>query len=345
MQKLINWYHNNKRDLPWRHTNDPYCIWLSEIILQQTRVEQGLSYYCRFVDRYPTVYDLANAPVDDILLLWQGLGYYSRARNLHTAAKYVVNDLKGVFPKDYKGLLMLKGVGDYTASAIASIAYNLPEAVVDGNVYRVLARYFADNTPIDTTEGKKRFKILAEQILDTTNAGVHNQALMELGACVCKPVAPECNNCPLVIKCEAFKQAKIIGYPVKLTKVKQRKRYLYYIIVCSNDDVYIERREGKDIWEGLYQFLPIESEHVLSDEDLLQKAETKIRGLGDRMKVSISKEYKHLLSHQHINTKFVKVDVEKRLKLGVGEFVGKAKLEDYAMPRLITRYLEDVKWQ
>lgn len=224
-KKLIDWYLDNKRDLPWRGTKNPYNIWLSEIILQQTRVAQGTPYYFAFIETFPEVTALANAPQEQVLKLWQGLGYYSRARNLHTAAKYIVESCDGVFPDTYKGLLSLKGVGDYTASAIGSICFDLPTAVVDGNVYRVLSRIFGVETPINSSQGMKEFKALAQALLDESRPGTHNQAVMEFGARYCVPQNPNCDACIFNNRCDAYKNKKVALLPVKLKKLKVKKRY------------------------------------------------------------------------------------------------------------------------
>ena len=231
--RLVTWYLQNKRDLPWRQSINPYTVWLSEIILQQTRVDQGTAYFFKFIEQFPTVYNLANASEEEVLKLWQGLGYYSRARNLHSAANYIVNELNGKFPTTYSEILKLKGVGDYTASAIASICFNEPTAVVDGNVYRVLARYFGISTPINSTSGIKEFKKLAQELIVEDIPGTFNQAIMEFGACMCKPQNPDCFNCPLNDSCVALSNNTIAQLPVKINKTKVRKRYFNYLVIHS----------------------------------------------------------------------------------------------------------------
>ena len=225
---LINWYSVNKRELPWRQTIDPYYIWLSEIILQQTQVAQGLPYYVKFTEEFPSVFHLAKAQEGHVLKLWQGLGYYSRARNLHTTAKYIAAELKGEFPNNYKDLLKLKGIGDYTASAIASICFNKPEAVVDGNVYRVLSRYFGIDTPINSPKGAKEFKQLAQELIDKKDPATFNQAIMEFGATQCKPQSPDCTLCPFTSSCIAFNENRIIELPVKIKSGKAKKKYFNF---------------------------------------------------------------------------------------------------------------------
>ena len=273
---LIQWYSVHKRALPWRETKDPYKIWLSEIILQQTQIKQGLPYYLKFTTNYPTVFDLAKASEDDVLKNWQGLGYYSRARNLHYTAKYVAEKLKGVFPKTYKELLTLKGVGDYTASAIASICYEESAAVVDGNVYRVLSRCFGIDTPINSTEGVKQFKRLAMSLLPKKNIGDYNQAIMEFGAKQCKPKSPNCSNCPVDYKCIALATASIQKLPVKLKKNKIRKRYLNFLVLLTkNHKTVLEKRTEKGIWQHLYQFPMLESDTSITKEELLDNSDFK----------------------------------------------------------------------
>ena len=253
---LIGWYLENGRALPWRETKDPYHILLSEIILQQTQVCQGLAYYQRFLNKYPTVNHLASASQDDIMQLWQGLGYYSRARNLHQAAKQIAQ--LGHFPRTYNEILKLKGVGAYTASAIASFAFNLPHAAIDGNAYRVLSRCFAINTPIDSTTGKKEFEQLANEIIDPKRPALFNQAMMDLGATCCTPKAPQCQQCPINALCLAHAQNEVALYPVKQAKIKLQTRYLTFIAIHDDTHILLKRRSEGDIWQGLYQPLLIE---------------------------------------------------------------------------------------
>lgn len=327
--ELIRWYRSNKRPLPWRETDDPYKIWLSEIILQQTRVAQGFPYYVKFLDAFPDVFSFANAELDDILHLWQGLGYYSRARNMHQAAKQVAFDMNGRFPADFSGLIAIKGIGEYTASAIASFAFNKPEAVVDGNVVRVLSRLFAIDTPFNTAEGKKIFRETAFSILNTEDPASHNQAIMEFGALQCVPANPDCISCPLQNSCIAFKEGKVKQFPVRWKKTKQRKRDFTYYVVTDRKSIYIKKRTGKDIWEGLYEF-PLRE----GDMDSLMFSEQEFH-TGKKAKA------KHVLSHQVINCTFQEVQVPELpensefLKVPVDE------LPNYAFPRLITRFMEE----
>lgn len=337
---LIDWYLKNKRELPWRKTSDPYHIWLSEIMLQQTRIEQGLPYYQRFISAFPSVFDLAAAPQEKVLKLWQGLGYYSRARNLHESAKYVAEELNGVFPGSYKELKELKGVGDYTAAAIASICYNEPVAVVDGNVYRVLSRFFDIETPINSTAGIKEFKALASELLDEKDPSSFNQALMEFGALQCKPRNPLCETCPLSSGCLALQKNKIKDLPVKLKKTKVKKRYFNYLVVYSQENkTLLRQRTGKGIWNGLYEFPLIETEKPVS-EGAFPSAEkiNEILGVQElSLQLHNKKPVVHKLSHQHIYTHFWWVKAE-----GVGEEgIPVKNVKDYPVPVLIANFLEE----
>ena len=304
--QLIQWYLINKRDLPWRKVSNPYYIWLSEIILQQTRVDQGLAYYLKFIVQFPAVTNLAEASEEEVLKLWQGLGYYSRARNLHYSAKFIVNELNGEFPRNHKDLLILKGVGDYTASAIASICYNESTAVVDGNVYRVLARYFGIETAINSTKGIKEFKQLAQELIDEKNPGTHNQAVMEFGARMCKPQNPDCTICPLRDSCVSLQKNIISELPFKEKKIKIRNRYFNYLVIISdNGKTKIEQRTS-GIWRNLYQFPLIESEKEIGIEELIcdSEFENLFKGLETTIKLNNENLIVHKLSHQHIYTKF-----------------------------------------
>ena len=343
-QNLIRWYELNKRDLPWRLTKDPYRIWLSEVILQQTRVNQGMDYYLRFVDAFPTVEALAEAEEDKVLKLWQGLGYYSRARNLHSAAKEIQAKYKGVFPREHGEVLGLKGIGEYTAAAIVSIAYSMPYATVDGNVYRVLSRVFGVAEAIDSTEGKKIFAQLAQDLLDDRHPGQHNQAVMELGALQCVPVSPDCSVCPLLEMCIAYSEQTVTKLPVKQGKVKTRKRYFNYLDIRYENSLYLSKRGKGDIWEGLYELALIETSESLDLESLMQTTEfkqmfakAKIMKIDQRMK-----EVKHVLSHQQIFAKFYKIELDLELEY-VGnrmQLISLDELSNYAVSRLVDRYFE-----
>lgn len=319
--------------MPWRSVKDPYHIWLSEVILQQTRVDQGMPYYFKFVTAFPRIQDLAAAPEDKVLNLWQGLGYYSRARNLHAAAKLVAREYRGKFPQTYEEILRLKGVGEYTAAAISSIAFGLPHAVVDGNVYRVLSRAFKLNDPIDTGPGKRRFADLAQELLDPKNPGDHNQALMELGSLVCTPAQPKCEVCPIAHSCLAGQDRTFASFPVKVGKTRITARNFHYLVVTDGQKVVLKKRAEKDIWFGLYDFRLLESDEP---EPAILRTLEKMKPL------SIRKDgtFKHVLSHQKIQAVFWLIRV-KRIKPMNGEVVVDiADLDDYPMPRLLIRYLE-----
>jgi A/G-specific adenine glycosylase len=336
---LESWYLSVNRDLPWRKTKDPYSVWLSEIILQQTRVAQGTSYYHKFIENFPTVFDLAAADEEMVLKLWQGLGYYSRARNLHFSAKLIVHELGGEFPKTYKELLLLKGVGDYTASAIASICYGEKAAVVDGNVYRVLARYFGIDTPINSSKGIKDFKELAQRLLETENPGQYNQAIMDFGALQCKPQNPECTLCPLLGGCAAYSENKIKLLPVKEKKIKIKKRYFNFIVVLTEqDEIILSQRKGKGIWENLYQFPLLEAEDTIDVEQLvaLSQFQELINGTAVSLQLFNTNEWVHKLSHQHLYTQFWVV----KAKSNHPDLIPMHTMESYAVPRLIHRFIE-----
>ena len=335
---LIAWYKKNKRDLPWRNTNDPYKIWLSEIMLQQTQVVQGLSYYLKFTEEFPKVTDLAKAPEDKVMQMWQGLGYYSRARNLHYTAKEITRTYKGKFPETYSDIRNLKGIGDYTAAAIASIAYNLPHAVVDGNVYRVLSRLFAIKTPINSTQGKKEFQELANEILNTKNAGLHNSAIMEFGALWCKPQNPNCETCPLQQQCLAYEKGLVTRLPVKENKIKIKNRYFNYFILNYNEKVYIQKRNKKDIWQNLYEFYLLESDIDASLVDLMKSTNFDVI-FGKHNMRSEMKLPKHILSHQHLYSTFYEIELKNKINLDNFILVNRSQLNNFGLPQLIVKYL------
>ncbi|MBD0823582.1 A/G-specific adenine glycosylase [Aestuariibaculum marinum] len=336
---LNNWYSNNKRELPWRQTTNPYYIWLSEIILQQTQVKQGLPYYSAFVAEFSSVFDLANADESQVLKLWQGLGYYSRARNLHATAKYVANELNGEFPDTYKDLLKLKGVGDYTASAIASICFNEVAAVVDGNVYRVLSRYFGIDTPINTTQGQKEFKALAQELIDKQDPATFNQAIMEFGATHCKPKNPKCDTCPFKNSCLAYNKGDIENLPVKLKKTKVKTKYFNFLVILSNNNqTILEQRQGKGIWQNLYQFPLIETKNEVAFEEFksLVKEHSILKDKTFELSLYNKEAIVHKLSHQHLHTKFWIVKLDAPLNNGVAL----ETVSDYAVPILIGNFIE-----
>lgn len=345
---LIQWYLANKRDLPWRNVKDPYKIWLSEVILQQTQVKQGLNYYTRFTKAFPNVKVLAKAKEDEVLKLWQGLGYYSRARNLHSAAKYIVSGHKGKFPNKYEDIRKLKGVGDYTASAIASFSFDLPHAVVDGNVYRVLSRVFGINTAIDTHEAKKRFQDLANKLLDVNRPALHNQAIMEFGSQFCKPLNPDCLSCIFLTKCFALQHQQVNVLPLKSKLVKIKKRYFNYVVQTdANGMVLIYKRQESDIWKGLYEFLLIESETELLPEAFI-KHKTFIKHADKSSKmVLISKVFKHVLSHQHLYARFYVVQSraglisqKKNNTNSKAVLIQISEIKHYAFSRLTLKFIE-----
>ena len=338
-KEIIHWYFQNKRDLPWRKTKDPYRIWLSEIMLQQTRVAQGLPYYEKFTEAFPTVYDLAKAKESQVLKLWQGLGYYSRARNLHYTAKDIVENYNGEFPGTYKALLKLKGVGDYTASAIASICFDEVAPVVDGNVYRVLSRYFDVDIPINSTEGVKKFKELAFEVVDHDDPANFNQAIMEFGAVQCKPQNPYCIICPLNESCEGLKNQRVGMLPVKLKKTKIKHRWFNYIVVVSNEsETLLEERKGKGIWQGLYQFPLLETEKNVDDVELYRTEIEKLIAIKDFSITQFNKKEKiHKLSHQHLHTTFWIVETTDTLKKGILL----QEIRKYPVPILIGNFIEE----
>lgn len=342
-KKIISWYEENKRDLPWRHTRDPYKIWLSEIILQQTRVAQGMPYYERFVENFPDIISLANAKEDRILRLWQGLGYYSRARNLHACAKKVSGEHAGVFPPTFEELKKLPGIGAYTAAAIASMAFREPVAVVDGNVYRVLARVFGIDLDIMSNEGKTYFFEKANELLDKQQPDLFNQAMMEFGALHCTPKNPKCDSCIFMKTCIACQQDQQSLLPVKAKKQIARKRYFTYIIIECKGRLLMRKRQSGDIWNGLYDFFLIEKPRLLNVEKLLPEH----KELKDADPAGVSEVYKHVLSHQHLMTRFVwiKFSDDQSLKKFMKEnhlaFYSKKQVANLPKPILITRFLHE----
>lgn len=340
---IHKWYHFNHRDLPWRQTNDAYRIWISEIILQQTRVAQGTAYYLRFIERFPTVSDLASAHEDEVLKLWQGLGYYSRARNLHAAAKTIVNDYAGTFPGSYEEIVKLKGIGPYTAAAVASIAFSLPFPTIDGNVYRVLARYFGLSVPIDSTQGKKDFALLATELLDKNNPGLHNQAMMEFGALQCVPQSPDCPGCPLHSTCYAFLNKQVSVLPLKEKKTKQSFRYFYYFLIEAGKDIFMEKRTENDIWKNLYQLPMVESERELSEQELLNLQIPFLNNISYNI-LSVSGEKKHVLSHRIIMARLIRLEISEDSEIRPPLLrVNKKDISKFAVPRLVELFLKEYK--
>ena len=342
---LIDWYKQNKRDLPWRLTKDPYKIWLSEIILQQTRVAQGLAYYNRFVKKFPTVEDLANAPIDDVLRLWQGLGYYSRARNLHSASQEILEKYNLEFPNSYKQLLHLKGVGHYTAAAIASFAFNEEVAVLDGNVFRVLSRFYGISSDISSTSGIKEFREISAQNLPHNDASTYNQAIMEFGALQCAPKSPNCTECPLLTDCYAYNHELQAELPVKIKKVKIRHRYLFYFVIRVNDNIYMKKREKKDIWEGLYDFHLFEGDKDDNYETAFQKDTiiNRFHTNNSIQTVAHSAEIvKHVLSHQNLYINFSEIRLNETVDLSEYELYKYTidAIEELPKPIVLNNYLE-----
>lgn len=333
---IISWAKSKNRKLPWQETRNPYHIWLREIILQQTRVEQGASYYHKFLKEYPEVKNLAAASLDGIYKNWEGLGYYSRARNLHQAAKEIVEIYQGVFPQEYEQVIGLKGVGEYTAAAIVSFAYDQPHAVLDGNVFRVLSRYFGIDIPIDTTAGKKYFKALAQKCLDTSHPAEYNQAIMDLGAVVCKPAQPLCDHCPFSSDCIALHTDRIQELPVKSKKLIRQDRFFNFLVLMHEDKIVIQQRTDKDIWQHLFQFPLIES-----TDRLLTAAELNIEGLSVPIPIVESREYKQALTHRNIFGKFFEIQTDK-LELDKNWLViKKEEINKYGFPKIIREYLTE----
>lgn len=334
---------HNKRIMPWKGEKDPYKIWLSEIILQQTRVEQGLAYYNRFIDEYPSIVDLANAKDEAVFKLWEGLGYYARCRNILITARYIAFELGGIFPKHYEVLLQLKGVGPYTAAAIASFAYNQPYAVVDGNVFRVIARYFGIDDPTDTTSGKFLFTKWANELLLVKEPGLYNQAIMDFGATICKPALPLCASCIMSENCTALAFGKVNILPVKAKTIQKKHRWFYYFIFHVNGKTAIMQRTNKDIWQGLHEFYLFESAkeikwNKISIDRFLQDQ----LGVGEASIIHISTPKKQQLTHQQINGQFIEIKLPAIPNSLIGlNWVKKPELKQLAFPRFITAYFED----
>jgi A/G-specific adenine glycosylase len=333
---LLQWHvTKNNRQMPWKEEKSPYKIWLSEVILQQTRVEQGLSYYLKFIATYPTITKLALAKDDEVFKLWEGLGYYSRCRNLLQTARYIAFELKGSFPKTYEEISKLKGVGPYTAAAIASFAFNLPYAVVDGNVNRVLARVFGINTPIDSTEGKRLFAGLAQSLLGNNTPAMYNQAIMDFGATICKPKQPQCSVCPFVKKCDAHKNDAIASYPGKLKKIIKTTRYFYFILAKQKQLVYLQQRLEKDIWQNLWQPMLVESEKPLSQSEIIKKAiSQKILPVGASF-LSTKGPIKQQLTHQTIVATLAYTQFTAAFTPKNCQAYTKAEIEKLAFPKIV----------
>lgn len=338
-RELNKWYKKYGRELPWRNTKDPYLIWISEIILQQTRVNQGYDYYLRFIKRFPNVKALAKANEDEVMKYWQGLGYYSRARNLHKAAQ----SIQAEFPHTYEEVIGLKGVGEYTAAAICSLAYNLPHAVVDGNVYRVLARYFGIDTPIDTSKGKKEFKELAGKMLDKSQPGDYNQAIMDFGALQCTPGVPDCQVCPLSDTCYAYRNNTVSQLPVKQHKTKTVDRFFNYLFVKKGNHTFLNKRTGNDIWKNLYELPLIETDRPIGLADLIGLPEFNTF-ISDNEKPHVRllyKDIKHTLSHRIIYASFYEVILpDNSSSFSCFKRIGIDEIDEYAVSRLVHLFFE-----
>lgn len=339
---LLKWNkEKNIRQMPWKGEKDPYKIWLSEIILQQTRVEQGLNYYNKFVNTFTDIHKLAKTKDSTIIKLWEGLGYYNRCRNLIITARVISKERNGIFPNKYEDIKALKGIGPYTAAAIASFAFNLPHAVLDGNVYRVLARIFGIEKPIDTSVGKKFFTSLADQLIDKQQPGLYNQAIMDFGAVVCKPASPLCTTCIFKKHCFAFLEKKINVFPVKEKKIKVRKRWFYYLVISYKNEIAILKRTDKDIWQDLYEFPLIESAYELNNKSIMQQAENnKFLKKNEYEIIAISSLFKQQLSHQLIAGQFIKIKVKRKPQLNNDwQWLTKKQISLYAFPQFINQYL------
>lgn len=340
-QQLLHWHANeNSRDLPWKSEKDPYKIWLSEIILQQTRADQALPYYKNFITQYPDVHRLAAAPEDEVFRLWQGLGYYNRCRNLLHTARIISEEHQGRFPDTYDSILALKGIGSYTAAAIASFAFGLPHAVLDGNVYRVLSRYFGIETPIDSTAGKTQFQQLATQLLDPEQPAAFNQAIMDFGASVCKPKAPSCAACPLSAGCFARRNEMIDLLPVKEKKLKVKERHLHYFVLHTADEIYLQQRRAKDIWQHLYEFYLIESEASYTATEGWEALQLAL----PEPPASVFRN-RQRLTHQLVTSDFYLIALDQKpghLKEGI--WIKKEELKNYAFPKTILSFFNRKKY-
>lgn len=341
-EHIKRWYQVHKRDLPWRNTRDPYTVWISEVILQQTRVDQGLPYFYRFTEHFPTVKELAKASQESVLKLWQGLGYYSRARNMHATAKLVVHEYQGIFPRTYPELIKLQGIGPYTAAAIASFCNNEPEAVLDGNVYRLLSRFFGVDIPVNSTAGKKVFSKLAEELVDKINPGLYNQAIMEFGALQCKPGKPDCRSCPLAGACRAYSDSTVEMLPVKIRNKKTTERFFHYLVIKNPEGLYLNKRTGRDIWKNLYDFPLIETLSRKDTAELITSDEWASIFKNRTFKISrVSAEVKHVLSHQVIYARFYNVEISETLPGTPYFMVAEDAIGSYAVPKLIHGYFEN----
>jgi A/G-specific adenine glycosylase len=340
-KNLMIWHKNdNQRKMPWKGEKDPYKIWLSEIILQQTRVEQGLSYYNKFITHYPTIEKLAAADENSVFKHWEGLGYYSRCKNLIATARFISYELNGVFPITYENILNLKGVGPYTAAAIASFAYNLPHAVIDGNVLRILARFYGKKIAIDSTEGKKYFTQLANNLLDKKEPALYNQAIMDFGATICKPQLPLCKTCILKKECIAFKTNEVLLLPIKAKKMIKTKRFFFIIIAQFENNIYVRKRVEKDVWQNLWEFISVEHSNEINASDYINTSAFKKLVSNNHTVKLISTIFKQQLTHQTIEGTFIHVTLSKPLTGNIYTAISQKKINTLAFPRLITNYFE-----
>lgn len=341
---ILFWNNSkNSREMPWKGEKDPYKIWISEIILQQTRVQQGIDYYNRFISAFPNVKSLANASEKKVYKLWEGLGYYTRCKNLMATAKYIQKNLGGKFPDKFEEILALKGIGNYTASAIASFAFNQPYAVLDGNVFRVLSRFFGQEIPINTNEGKKFYAELSQSLLDKKDPAVYNQAIMDFGATICKASLPLCCECPLQKKCVAFLNNKVAILPINNKAIKQKERFFNYLVVEYKKKFYIGKRTQKDIWQNLYEFILIETKEWVNEEDILKETSflSFFKGNDFILKLT-SKRISQKLTHQLITNQFFHVEIKKPLKISEKYYlVTKDQLKTLPFPKLIASYFTD----
>lgn len=341
---LLKWNNGtNKRELPWKGVKNPYYIWLSEVILQQTRVEQGMSYYLKFITTYPTIQDLALAKDEEVFKMWEGLGYYNRCRNLLATARFIAFECRSKFPETYEGLLALKGIGPYTAAAIGSFAFQLPRAVVDGNVYRVLARYFGISTPSDSTEGKKLFQELANNTLDHKNPAVYNQAIMDFGATVCKPQLPLCGICLLQSSCTAFREARVERLPIKKKRVERKRRFFNYFVFSIGSTIFIHQRAELDIWQGLFEFFLLETDHAIEwKEDAIANTLTLNLGIQSFKIASTAYQIKQHLTHRTIESQFIHIQL-KSIPPALQHMIGveRDQLGRYAFPKTMQDYLSE----
>jgi A/G-specific adenine glycosylase len=333
---ISEWYQTYKRTLPWRQTKSAYHIWISEVILQQTRVLQGLPYYNKFIKAFPSIHDLAQAPESEVLILWQGLGYYSRARNMHFTAKYICDNYQGIFPSNYNEIKKLKGVGDYTAAAIASFAFELPFAAVDGNVMRVISRVYGIEEDVLLAKTKKHITAIAQEMMGDSSPSLFNQSMMEFGALQCKAKAPQCNSCPLIDQCYAYHNNKVTSLPTKLSRTKVRSRHFNYLLIKSNSGIYIQQRIGKGIWQNLYEFPLLESQAPLSEVELLKELRQYCNA---NIKLEYrSKEIKHKLSHQLLHIHFNTIACDS-IKVGENwKLIPIYTIDDYPFPEIINKH-------